>query len=81
MLDEQTNLKFTKLFSTRSVIIDTTLEQLEKWKKNGLVVKNIWLYNAAENKKPQEPAETKDWKMSIFFKYTAQNTPQQNYLA
>ena len=78
MLDEQTNLKFTKLFSTRSVIIDTTLEQLEKWKNNELVAKHIWLENAGK-KKRQEQSERKYWKINIDFEYTGQDTPYQNY--
>ena len=31
MVDEQTSLKFTKFFSTKNVIIEPTLEQIEKW--------------------------------------------------
>ena len=81
MVDERTNLKFTKLFSTNNGMIDPTLEQIEKWKNNGLVVKHIRLESSVENKKLQEQAERKDWKMNIDFDYTARDKPQHNYLA
>ena len=42
MIDEQTNLKFTRLLSRKNRMIDPTLEQIEKCKNNGLVVKHIW---------------------------------------
>ena len=42
MIDEQTNLKFAKLFSTKNGMIEPNLEQIEKCKNNGLVVKHIW---------------------------------------
>ena len=51
MVDERTNLKFTKLFTTNNGIIEPTLEQIEKRKNNGLVVKHIQLDNSGENKK------------------------------
>ena len=51
MVDERTNLNFTKLFSTKNGMIDPTLEQVEKWKNNGLVAKHICLENAGENRK------------------------------
>ena len=42
MIDEQTNLKFAKLFSTKNGMIEPNLEQIEKCKNNGLVIKHIW---------------------------------------
>ena len=60
MVDEQTNLKFTKFFSTKNKMIDPTLEKIEKWRNDGLVVKHIWLDNAGENRKTKERVESKD---------------------
>ena len=53
MVDEITNLNFTKLFSTKNGMIDPTLEQIEKWSNNRLVVKHIRLDNSCENKNLQ----------------------------
>ena len=80
MVDEQTNLKFTKFFTTKNGIIEPTLEKIQKQKNNGLVVKNIQLDNSGENKKLQEQAGIKDWKMNIDFDYTTQGIPWHNYL-
>ena len=74
-------MKLTKFLSTKNGIIEPNLEQIEKWKHNGLVVKHIWLDNAIENRKLQEQIEIKDWKMNIDFEYIAWYTPHQNYLA
>ena len=80
MVDEQTNLKFTKFFTTKNGIIEPTLEKIQKQKNNGLVVKNIQLDNSGENKKLQEQAGSKDWKMNIYFEYTTRGIPWHNYL-
>ena len=67
MVEEQTNLNFTKFFSINNGMIEPTLEQIDKWKNNGLVVKHIRLYNADENNNLQERSEIKDLKMNIDF--------------
>ena len=53
MVDEWTNLEFTKFFSKKNVMIEPTLKQIEKWKNNGLYFKHILLYNDGKNKKLQ----------------------------
>lgn len=62
-------------------MVEPTLEQIQKWKNNKLIVKHMRMDNACENKKLQQRAESNNWKFDISFKYTARNTPQQNYLA
>ena len=46
-------------------MIEPTLEQIDNWNNNGLVVKHIWLDNTGKNKKLQERVEGKDCKMNI----------------
>ena len=47
MVDERTNLKFIEFFTTHNGMVEPTLEKIEKWKNNGLVVKHIRLDNAS----------------------------------
>jgi len=81
LVDERTQMKFSKFFTTKSGMVEPTLEQIAKWKANNLVVKYIRCDNAGENKTLQKRSESKDWKMNLQFEYTARNTPQQNHLA
>jgi len=80
MVDERTGMKFSSFYRTKDGMIEPTLEQWNKWKQNGLVVKKVRCNNAGENKKLQERAGSKDWKLNIEFEYTARDTPQQNHL-
>ena len=80
MVDERTNLKFTKFFSTSNGIIEPNFEQIEKWENNGLVVKHIHLEISGEKKKLKEQAEIKDCKINIDFEYTARYTLQKSHL-
>jgi len=81
MVDERTNMKFTKFFTTKNGMIEPTLAQLERWRQAGIKVKYIRCDNAGENKKLEERSDSADWKMGLRFEYTARDTPQQNHLA
>lgn len=81
MVNEKSNLKFSAFFATKNSMIEPTLQQIHKWSQKGNMVKIIRLDNAGENTALQARADSSNWTMSTEFKYTAQNTPQQNYLA
>jgi hypothetical protein len=81
MVDEKTQLKFSKFYPKKNDMIEPACAQLQKWKQAGLGVTHIRLDNAGENTKLQERAESAAWKLGVQFEYTARDTPQQNHLA
>ena len=80
MVDDWSGCKFSKFFTTKNGMIEPTLSQWHKWAQKGIKVQKVRMDNAGENKKLQEMAEGKDWKMTMDFTYTARDTPQQNHL-
>jgi hypothetical protein len=81
MVDERTQLKFSKFYPKQNDMIEPACAQLQKWKQAGLGVTHIRLNNAGENTKLQERAESAAWKLGMQFEYTARDMPQQNHLA
>ena len=41
MVDERTGLKFSKFFKSKKAMVEPTLEQWNKWKQNGQIVKYV----------------------------------------
>jgi len=81
MVDERTQMKFTKFFKTKDGMVVSTLEQFERWNKAGMQVKYVRLDNAGENVKLQKVSDSKDYKLNLQFEFTARDTPQQNHLS
>ena len=75
MVDEQNNLKFTKLFSTKNGMTKPTLGKIDYWEEQWIGCQTYLVIKRWQNKKIQEREESKDWKMNIDFKYTARDTP------
>mmetsp|Transcript_18815 Transcript_18815/g.23344 ORF Transcript_18815/g.23344 Transcript_18815/m.23344 type:complete len:1201 (+) Transcript_18815:436-4038(+) len=81
MVDEKTNLKFSKFYQKKNDMVEPVCQLVNKWKGQGINVKFIRLDNAGENKLLQQRSESTDWKLDVKFEYTARNTPQQNHYA
>ena len=75
MVDEQNNLKFTKLFSTNNGMTKPTLGKIDYWEEQWIGCQTYLVIKRWQKRKIQEREERKDWKMNIDFKYTAQDTP------
>jgi hypothetical protein len=58
MVDERTQLKFSKFYPKKNDMIEPACAQLQKWKQAGLGVTHIRLDNAGENTKLQERTES-----------------------
>jgi hypothetical protein len=65
MVDERTQLKFSKFCPKKNDMIEPACAQLQKWKQAGLGVTYIRLDNAGENTKLQERAESAAWKLVV----------------
>ena len=81
MVDEATQLKFTKFFNTKDGMVNSTCVQLSHWKAQGFPVKYIRMENADENRLLEQTINSAEWKLDIHPEYTAHNSPQQNHLA
>ena len=75
---EYSGLKMSKIYPTKNAMIEPTCQRLHLMKQHGMMPKYIRLDNAGENKKLQKRAESKDWKLSLTWEFTAEGTPQQN---
>ena len=51
IVDECTQIKFSRFFKTKNGMIQPTLEQINKWKNKGLIVNFMQMDNSGENKK------------------------------
>jgi hypothetical protein len=70
-----------QISSIKKEMIKPTCAQLNRWKASGHRVKYIRMDNTGKNAALQERSDSSNWKLGIDFEYTAQNPPQQNYLA
>ena len=78
MVDGRTGLKFSAFFTTKSGMVEPTLEQWGKWKNAGIPVQTVRMDNAGENKTLEQLANSGTWQLGIKFEYTAQQNPQMN---
>jgi hypothetical protein len=62
-------MKFTNFFPTNDGMVMPTLDQLERWNKDGMKVKYVRLDDAGENAKLQKESDSKDYKMNLPLAY------------
>ena len=75
MVDDQTQTKFTGLYETKNVMVETNCEQFHKWKQSRLNVKYLQCENKVEDENIQTRAQISDWKLGITFGCTGRDIP------
>ena len=61
-------------------MIEPTYKKFHNLRENGMLVKYLLMNRAGENMKPQQRAESVDWKLNLSYEKRARNTPQKNCL-
>jgi hypothetical protein len=61
-------------------MVEPTCQLLNKWRQENVPVKCVCLDNAGENKLLKARTQSKDWKLTLTFEFTARDAPQQNHL-
>eukprot|EP00957_Ditylum_brightwellii_P062757 4762777-Ditylum_brightwellii.AAC.1 len=81
MIDEYPTLRMSHFFTTKSGMVEPTLELFHKWMQTGIHIQFIHCNNMGQNKWLEKRTKSSDWKFNITFEYMSSDTPQQNHLA